>query len=38
MKKIIALLILVSFLFSCNRALTPYQAASGHYKKCRDIK
>jgi len=32
------LALLISFLISCSRALTPVEAASGKYKKCRPVK
>ena len=38
MKKILALLVIISFLYSCNRAVTPYEAASHHYNRCRDMR
>jgi outer membrane lipoprotein-sorting protein len=39
MKKILFLLLLATlFCISCNRALTPYEAANNHYGHCRDIK
>jgi PBP1b-binding outer membrane lipoprotein LpoB len=38
MKKILALIVLISFLTSCARSVTPYEAASHHYKKCRDMR
>jgi len=38
MKKILLLLLLASFFVSCDRALTPYEAANHHYSHCRDIK
>ena len=38
MKKIIVLAILVSTLYSCSRSVTPYEAASHHYTKCRDMR
>jgi hypothetical protein len=38
MKKILALLLIISFLYSCSRSVTPYQAASHHYSRCRDMR
>jgi hypothetical protein len=38
MKKILALLVLASLLFSCSRSVTPYEAANHHYGHCRDVK
>ncbi len=31
MKKILALALLLILLYSCNRSVTPYQAATNHY-------
>jgi hypothetical protein len=38
MKKILALALLVSLLYSCNRSVTPYEAATHHYTKCKDMR
>jgi len=38
MKKILALALLVSILYSCNRSVTPYEAATNHYNHCRSMK
>jgi len=37
MKKILALALLLALLYSCNRAVTPYQAANNHYGHCREM-
>jgi len=37
MKKILALALLVSFLYACNRSVTPYEAANNHYSRCRSM-
>jgi hypothetical protein len=38
MKKILALALLLSLLYSCSRSVTPYEAASNHYNHCRNMK
>jgi hypothetical protein len=38
MKRILAALILITFLFSCSRSVTPGDAASHHYGHCRDVR
>ncbi len=38
MKKILALALLLSLLYSCNRSVTPYEAANNHYNHCRNMK
>jgi len=38
MKKILCLVVLVTLLYSCSRAVTPYEAANHHYSKCRDVR
>jgi hypothetical protein len=38
MKKILALALLLSLLYSCNRSVTPYEAATHHYNSCRFMK
>ena len=38
MIRLIAALLFVLFLSSCAQSITPYQAANGGYKKCRDIR
>jgi hypothetical protein len=38
MKKILALALLLAFLYSCSRSVTPYEAANHHYSKCRDVR
>ena len=38
MKRILALALLLSLLYSCNRSVTPYQAASNHYSRCREMR
>jgi len=39
MKKTTILIIVLSILLSaCTKALTPYEAATGNYKKCHPIK
>ena len=38
MKKILALVLLTCVLFACNRSVTPYEAASHHYNRCRDMR
>jgi hypothetical protein len=35
MKKILALALLLSLLYSCSSSVTPYQAATHHYTKCK---
>jgi hypothetical protein len=34
MKKILALAILLTLIYSCNRELTPSEAANNHYSHC----
>jgi hypothetical protein len=29
---------LITLLYSCNRAVTPNEAASHHYNRCRDMR
>ncbi len=38
MKKILVLILIAAFLFSCSREVTPSEAANHHYKKCRDVR
>jgi hypothetical protein len=38
MKKILAMALLLSLLYSCSRSVTPYQAANNHYNHCRDMR
>jgi hypothetical protein len=38
MKKILALALLLSLLYSCSRSVTPYEAATNHYKSCRSMR
>jgi hypothetical protein len=38
MKKILALALLLSLLYSCSRSVTPYEAATNHYKSCRNMR
>lgn len=38
MKKILAVALLLSLLYSCARSVTPYEAASHHYNHCRDMR
>jgi uncharacterized lipoprotein len=38
MKKILALALLLTLLYSCSSSVTPYQAANNHYTRCRDMK
>jgi PBP1b-binding outer membrane lipoprotein LpoB len=38
MKKILALALLLSLLYSCSHSVTPYEAASHHYNKCKDMR
>ncbi len=38
MKKILALALLLSFLYSCSRSVTPYEAATHHYNHCKDMR
>jgi len=38
MKTIFLLILVITAFASCNRALTPNEAANHHYKKCRDIR
>jgi hypothetical protein len=39
MKKILTLAVLLTLLYSCARSsVTPYQAASHHYTRCRDMR
>ncbi len=38
MKKILALALLLTLLYSCSRSVTPYEAASHHYNHCRDMR
>ena len=38
MKKILALAMLLTLIYSCNRDVTPYQAANNHYTKCKNMK
>jgi hypothetical protein len=38
MKKILVLALLITLIYSCNRDVTPYQAANNHYKSCRNMR
>ncbi len=38
MKKILALALLLTLLYSCNRYVTPYDAATHHYSSCKYMK
>ncbi len=38
MKKILALAALITLIYSCNRSVTPYQAANNHYNHCRPMR
>jgi hypothetical protein len=38
MKKILALALLLTLLYSCNRYVTPYDAATHHYNSCKYMK
>jgi hypothetical protein len=38
MKKILALALLISLLYSCSRSVTPYQAATHHYTSCKNMR
>jgi len=38
MKKILALALLLTLIYSCSRYVTPYQAANNHYTKCKFMK
>jgi hypothetical protein len=38
MKKILALALLLSLLYSCSRSVTPYEAATHHYSHCKDMR
>ncbi len=38
MKKILALALLLTLLYSCNRSVTPYDAATHHYNSCKNMR
>jgi len=38
MKKILALAMLLTLLYSCSNSVTPYQAANNHYSKCKNMR
>jgi hypothetical protein len=38
MKKILILAMLITLIYSCNRDVTPYQAATNHYTKCKNMR
>lgn len=38
MKQFIIAILFIAFLSSCAQSITPYQAAHGGYKKCRNIR
>jgi hypothetical protein len=38
MKRILALILIISFVSSCSRSVTPGEAANHHYSKCRDVR
>lgn len=38
MKLILAAVIIIIFAASCDRSVTPQQAASTHYSHCRDMR
>jgi len=38
MKRILLALIVISFLASCARSVTPGDAANHHYGRCRDVR
>ena len=38
MKRILVALIVISFLASCSRSVTPGEAANHHYGHCRDVR
>jgi hypothetical protein len=41
MKRILVAAIVIitsTILFSCNRSVTPFQAANSHYSRCRDMR
>ncbi len=38
MKLILTLIIIISFVASCSRSVTPGEAANHHYGHCRDVR
>ena len=38
MKKILILAMLLTLIYSCNRDVTPYQAANNNYTKCKNMR